>query len=170
MAVEWVDVADSTVKIGLGSVIALITTCVTLKVTHRHEFKKELIAQRRKELDVKTERYINFLSSSRMMLQKHKFASFQHDSHDYIEYIRLHEIISVTAENDVRIHAFDTFSSVDQAITMGTAERVEKKPIHDKAQEALQIFQVTVNSELRKEKESIEKSNTNLSFWKFWRW
>lgn len=170
MTVEWVDVADSAVKIGLGSVITFLATCVTLKLTHRHEFKKELIAQRKKELDVKTERYINFLSCSRMMLQKHKFAPFQHDSNDYIEYTRLHEIISVTTENDIRIAVFNAYDAVSKAISMGTAERVEKKPFHDEAQKSLQFFQVTVNSELRKEKDAIDILNKSPSFWKFWRW
>lgn len=162
--------ADSAVKIGLGSIIALLTTRVSLKLTHNHELKKEAMAQCRKELDVKAERYINYLSCARVILQKHKFAPFQHDSNDYIEFTRLHDIISVTAENEIRNDAFNSYNVVSQAIIMGTAQRDEKKPVHEAAQTALDIFQASANADLQREKDIIEQLNKNPSFWKFWLW
>ncbi|WP_418230116.1 hypothetical protein [Citrobacter freundii] len=60
MAVEWVDVADSAVKIGLGALITIIGGWVTLKLTHRHEIRKEALAQRLRDIDKKTDRYIDF--------------------------------------------------------------------------------------------------------------
>lgn len=49
MAVEWVEVADSAVKIGLGALITIAGGWITLKLTHRHEIRKEAAAQRLKD-------------------------------------------------------------------------------------------------------------------------
>ena len=46
MALEWVEVADSAVKIGLGALITIVGGWITLKLTHRHELRKEAVAQR----------------------------------------------------------------------------------------------------------------------------
>jgi hypothetical protein len=51
MAVEWVDVADSAVKIGLGALITIVGGWITLKLTHRHEIRKELAAQRLRDIE-----------------------------------------------------------------------------------------------------------------------
>ncbi len=37
MALEWVDVADSAVKIGQGALITIVGGWITLKLTHLHE-------------------------------------------------------------------------------------------------------------------------------------
>lgn len=51
MALEWVDVADSAVKIGLGALITIVGGWITLKLTHLHEIRKEAVAQRLREID-----------------------------------------------------------------------------------------------------------------------
>ena len=58
MALEWVDVADSAVKIGLGALITIVGGWITLKLTHLHEIRKEAVAQRLRDIDKKTDRYI----------------------------------------------------------------------------------------------------------------
>ncbi|MDM3210564.1 hypothetical protein OGV91_00590 [Citrobacter sp. Cf093] len=40
MALEWVDVADSAVKIGLGALITIVGGWITLKLTHLHEIRE----------------------------------------------------------------------------------------------------------------------------------
>lgn len=45
MATAWVDVADNAVKIGLGSLLTILGG-VTLKLTQKHELKKEAAVQR----------------------------------------------------------------------------------------------------------------------------
>lgn len=95
MATEWVDVADNAVKIGLGSALTILGGYLTLKLSQQHELRKEALIQRRKDFEVKVERYVNFLSCSRMMLQKYMMSSLRHDCEDYIEYTRLHETVSL---------------------------------------------------------------------------
>ncbi|WP_227503003.1 hypothetical protein [Raoultella terrigena] len=53
MAVEWEDVVDSAVKIGLGALITIVGGWITLKLTHRHEIRKEALSQRLRDIDKK---------------------------------------------------------------------------------------------------------------------
>ena len=116
MATEWVDVADNAVKIGLGSVLTILGGYLTLKLSQRHELRKEALIQQRKDFDVKAGRYIDFLSSSRMMMQKYMISPFRPDGEDYIEYTRLHETVSLMTTNHVmRQLAFDAYLAVSQA-------------------------------------------------------
>lgn len=60
MATEWVDVADNAVKIGLGALITIVGGWITLKLTLRHEIRKDVIVQRLRNIDKKTDRYIDY--------------------------------------------------------------------------------------------------------------
>ncbi|WP_273968338.1 hypothetical protein [Enterobacter cancerogenus] len=170
MATEWVNVADNAVKIGLGSALTILGGYLTLKLSQRHELRKEALIQRRKDFDVKTERYIDFLSSSRMMMQKYRLTDFRPDGDDYIELTRRHETLSLTCTtNTMRELAFDAYYAVSLACSMGTAEREEKAPVRKKAKEALDQFQGFASEELRCEKAAIEVMNKKRSFWFFGR-
>lgn len=168
MAVEWVDVADNAVKIGLGSVLTILGGYLTIKLSQRHELRKEALIQRRKDFDVKAGRYIDFLSSSRIMMQKHIIAAFRPDSEDYMEYTRRHETVALTStSNTMRELAFDAYLAVSQACTMGTANRDEKAPVRAAAEQAVSLFQAYANEELRREKAAIEVMTEKPSFWFF---
>ena len=67
MATAWVDVADNAVKIGLGSLLTLLGG-VTLKLTQKHELKKEAAVQRLKDKEIKTKRYVEFLVLSQSLM------------------------------------------------------------------------------------------------------
>lgn len=170
MATTWVDVADNAVKIGLGSALTILGGYLTLKLSQRHELRKEALIQRRKDFEVKTERYVNFLSNSRMMLQKYMLSDFKPDGDDYMELTRRHETLSLTCTNSIiRELAFDAYYAVSHACTMGTANRDEKAPVRKKAKEALDKFQVFANEELRREKAAIDVMSDKSSFCTFWK-
>ncbi|EBY8816410.1 peptidase M14, partial [Salmonella enterica subsp. enterica serovar Heidelberg] len=118
MATEWVDVADNAVKIGLGALITIVGGWITLKLTHCHEIRKDAIAQRLRDIDKKTDRYIDFLSSSQTLMQKYLYESCDPGSEDYTNYMRLHNIVSLTSSPELRIYAFDTQSKVSQFILL----------------------------------------------------
>ncbi|HCT6262721.1 hypothetical protein CI698_12940 [Klebsiella pneumoniae subsp. pneumoniae] len=67
MATAWVDVADNAVKIGLGSLLTILGG-VTLKLTQKHELKKEAAVQRLKDKEIKTKRYGEFLVLSQSLM------------------------------------------------------------------------------------------------------
>ncbi len=168
MATEWVDVADNAVKIGLGSALTILGGYLTLKLSQRHELRKEALIRRRKDFEVKTERYVNFLSSSRKMLQKYTISNFKPDGDDYMELTRQHETLSLTCSNSIiRELAFDAYYAVSHACTMGTANRDEKAPARKKAKEALDKFQGFASEELRREKAAIDVISDERTFWSF---
>ncbi|EFB7620455.1 TPA: hypothetical protein O2767_004877 [Escherichia coli] len=168
MATEWVDVADNAVKIGLGSALTILGGYLTLKLSQRYELRKEELIRRRNDFEVKTERYVNFLSSSRMMLQKYTISNFKPDGDDYMELTRQHETLSLTCSNSIiRELAFDAYYAVSHACTMGTANRDEKAPARKKAKEALDKFQGFASEELRREKAAIDVMSDKQTFWSF---
>ncbi|WP_422731142.1 peptidase M14 [Leclercia pneumoniae] len=116
MASSWMDVADNAVKIGLGSLIALISSWITLKVTQKHENKKHVAAQINKDIDEKTKRYVDFLTASQSLMQSYLFTQCNGGSDDYLHYLRLHNEISITSDDRIRKHAFKLQSAVSAFI------------------------------------------------------
>ncbi|ART09034.1 hypothetical protein K9I53_26710 [Klebsiella quasipneumoniae] len=66
MATAWVDVADNAVKIGLGSLLTILGG--DLKLTQKHELKKEAAVQGLKDKEIKTKRYVEFLVLSQSLM------------------------------------------------------------------------------------------------------
>lgn len=168
MAIGWVDVADNAVKIGLGSVIALMSSYMTLKLTQRHEINKYSADQKTKEIDRKTERYIDFLSGSQSLMQKYLYSSCSAEDDDYINYMRLHNIISITSTPEIRLLAHKTQSKVSEFI-------IVRKPNEDidlyrnEARNAVSLLQGIVSDELLREKEKIARQIQPHSWWQSWR-
>ncbi|XJC23767.1 hypothetical protein AB2F10_25950 (plasmid) [Escherichia coli] len=59
MATAWVDVADNAVKIGLGSLLTILGG-LTLKLTQKHELKKEAAVQGLKDKEIKPNDMLSF--------------------------------------------------------------------------------------------------------------
>jgi len=168
MAVEWVEVADNAVKIGLGSLITILGGWLTLRLTQQHEIKKNESEQRLKEIDKKTERYINFLSASQSLMQKYLYESCDPRSEDYAEYMRLHNIVSITSIPEIRLLAFDTQTKVSQFILI-------RKPNEDidiyrnAARNACALLQGMVSDEILQDNVSLQGGNKSHPWWMFWR-
>jgi len=168
MAVEWVEVTDNAVKIGLGSLITILGGWLTLRLTQQHEVKKNEFEQRLKEIDKKIERYIDFLSASQLLIQKYLYISCDPSSEDYTEYLRLHNIVSITSTPEIRLLAFDTQSKVSQFILV-------RKPNEDidiyrnAARNAFALFQGIVSDEILQNKASLQGGNKSHPWWLFWR-
>lgn len=168
MAVEWVEVADNAVKIGLGSLITILGGWLTLRLTHQHEIKKNEYEQRLKEIDKKTERYVDFLSISQLLMQRYLYESCDPRSEDYTEYMRLHNIVSISSTPEIRLLAFDTQAKVSQFILV-------RKPNEDidfyrnAARDACALLQGVVSEEVLQQKVSLRGANKSRPWWMFWR-
>ncbi|HDT5122354.1 TPA: peptidase M14 [Escherichia coli] len=157
MAVEWVEVADSAVKIGLGALITIIGGWITLKLTHRHEIRKEAVAQRLRDIEKKTDRYIDFLSSSQLLMQKYLYDSCDPGGEDYTDYMRLHNIVSLTSSSELRVYAFDTQEKVSQFILLRKPN--EKDVINacrDAGRNSVSVLQGVVSAELLQDKAALQ--------------
>ncbi|WP_231604179.1 peptidase M14 [Leclercia sp. J807] len=117
MALTWIDVTDNAVKIGLGSLIALASSWLTLKLSQNHENKKLVLAQINKDIEEKTKKYVDFLTTSQSLMQKYLFSQCDGSSDDYLNYLRLHNEISITSDDLIRNHAFKVQHAVSSFIT-----------------------------------------------------
>lgn len=168
MALEWVDVADSAVKIGLGALITIVGGWITLNLTHRHEIKKEAVAQGLRDMDKKTDRYIDFLSSSQLLMQKYLYVSCDPHGEDYTDYMRLHNIVSLTSSPELRVCAFDTQYKVSQFILLRKPNELEViDPCRDAARNAVSVLQGAVSAELLRDKAALQ--DKQHARWAFWR-
>lgn len=168
MAVEWVDVADSAVKIGLGALITIVGGWVTLKLTHRHEIRKEAEAQRLRDIDKKTDRYIDFLSSSQTLMQKYLYEPCDPGGEDYTNYMRSHTIVSLTSSSELRGYAFVTQVKVSQFILLRKPnEREVIDSCRDAARESVSLLQGVVSAELLQYKAAHQ--GKHHAWWAFWR-
>ncbi|EFE95291.1 hypothetical protein [Serratia odorifera] len=155
MSVEWVGVADSAVKIGLGALITIVGGWITLKLTHRHEIRKEAIVQRLLDIEKKTDRYIDFLSSSQLLMQKYLYDSCDPGGEDYTDYMRLHNIVSLTSTSELRFYAFDTQAKVSQFILLRKPSDLID-PCRDAARNSVSVLQGVVSAELLQDKATLQ--------------
>lgn len=116
MASTWIDVTDNAVKIGLGSLIALASSWLTMKLTQNHENKKQALAQINKDIEEKTKRYVDFLTASQSLMQQYLYSQCDGSSDDYLNYLRLHHEISITSDELIRTHAFKVQYAVSSFI------------------------------------------------------
>ncbi|MEL5590903.1 peptidase M14 [Serratia ureilytica] len=165
MSVEWVDVADSAVKIGLGALITIVGGWITLKLTHRHEIKKEAVAQRLRDIEKQTDRYIDFLSSSQLLMQKYLYDSCDPGGEDYTDYMRLHNIVSLTSTSKLRAYAFDTQAKVSQFILLRKSSDLSDS-YRDAARNSVSMLQGLVSAELLQDKAALQ--GKPHAWWAFW--
>lgn len=166
MALEWVDVADSAVKIGLGALITIVGGWITLKLTHLHEIRKEAVAQRLRDIDKKTDRYIDFLSSSQTLMQKYLYESCDPGGEDYTDYMRLHNIVSLTSSSELRVYAFDTQAKVSQFILLRKPSDLIDS-YRNAARDSVSMLQGVVSAELLQDKAALQ--GKQHAWWAFWR-
>ncbi|MCK7149462.1 peptidase M14 [Enterobacter roggenkampii] len=158
MASTWIDVTDNAVKIGLGSLIALASSWLTLKLAQNHENKKQVFAQINKDIEEKTKRYVDFLTTSQSLMQKYLFTQCDGRSDDYLNYLRLHNEISITSDDIIRTHAFNLQFAVSSFIISnksGDRELINK--LRDNGRSEASKFQYIAFVELEQLKTKIRE-------------
>ncbi|MFH2379568.1 peptidase M14 [Hafnia paralvei] len=153
MAVEWMDVADNAVKIGLGSLLTIFGGWMTLKLTHQNEIRKEAAVQQVRNTNKKIERYIQFLSMSQSLMQTYLFKECEGSSDDYLRYLRIHNEITITSSESIRIAAFELQHAVSKFIFQNKAGDIELiDALRDHGRDSVSKFQFLVNEELKDQK------------------
>ena len=158
MALTWIDVTDNAVKIGLGSLIALASSWLTLKLAQNHENKKQILSQINKDIEEKTKRYVDFLTASQSLMQRYLFTQCDGSSEDYLNYLRLHNEISITSEDFIRTHAFNLQHAVSSFIVYnkgGDIELINK--LRDNGRSEASKFQYIAFVELEQLKTKIRE-------------
>jgi hypothetical protein len=152
MALTFIDVLDTAVKIGLGAVISALATYIALIRNHSHEDQKEARGNFYKSQEEKKSKYVNLLSQSQELIQSHLDHACLPDSNDYKKYLRAFNEVQIISNDSVRLAAFNLMSHTKEFIffnkNLNQAE-LEKQMIVS-AGEKISIFQKVAQIEVTK--------------------
>ncbi len=118
MALTWIDVADTAIKIGLGSLITALSGIAILKKTQSHELNKDRISFELERVTERKEKYVEFLAQSQALVQKYLNASCSCQGEDYINYLRIYNEIQIISDDVIRISAYELLCSVNEFIVI----------------------------------------------------
>jgi len=157
MDLSWVNVADTAIKIGLGSLIASVSGYLILSKNQSYEEQKEKRAQFFKQQEEKKIRYIEFLSQSQGLVQSHLFASCMADTDEYKSYLHTFNEVQIISPDEVRLAAYNLLSAVNEFIVInknGLEVDLGKK-LRQSVDDRLGFFQKIAQIEVTKPYEKI---------------
>lgn len=111
-----IDVIDTAIKIGLGSVITAISGCVVLRMTQKHEIKKEAKANFYKRQEERKNKLTEFLSQSQCIVQDYLHTICNCQGEDYKSYIRAYNEVQIISSDTIRLASSNLLSSVNEFI------------------------------------------------------
>ncbi|WP_210476480.1 MULTISPECIES: peptidase M14 [Pantoea] len=120
---EWVEVADSAVKIGLTALITSVASYLVLKKNHRHEMDKESRALKQAKAEESKANYSQFLTYSLILTQKYRDVSCDAQGSDYIEFLNIYNRIQITSHNSISLGAFNLLCAVNEFIVIRKNEQ-----------------------------------------------
>ena len=124
MPLTPLDVLDTAVKIGLGSLITAISGFFILKTTHSHENKKELKNHYYKLQEERKIKYIEFSSQSQSLVQEYLNSCCNCQGNDYKKYLRTYNEVQVISQDHIRTLSFELMSAVNQFITFDHSREI----------------------------------------------
>lgn len=160
MSSSLIDVLDTSVKIGLGALIAAVTSITTLYLNRKYEEEKDLILRQQKLNDEKKIKYVEFCTLSQALLQKYMYESCSCQGDDYLSYLRCFNELQIISTDVIRKAAFNTLSSVNEFITVKYSrdEQEFMKQLKLKAGNEIALFQKVAQQEIIND---IEQSRPN---------
>ncbi|MCL1138641.1 hypothetical protein [Shewanella pneumatophori] len=118
MSLTWIELADTALKIGLGTLITAASGYLMLKRNQSHEFEKE---RRSRFYDLQAQKkkvYVEFLSKSEALVQSYLFSSHNGDSEEYKDYLMTFNEVQIMSDDDIRTAAYNARNSVSAFITL----------------------------------------------------
>lgn len=113
MAKEWIDVVDTAVKIGLGSLITGLFTYVGLKFTKKHEIKKYSIENKTRLLEESAKDILKYTSAWSYFIKSIGGLVSQLNNDDFIEIPNNITIDQLESDNKL----IDAWANRDSAIS-----------------------------------------------------
>jgi len=114
----WIEVIDSAVKIGLGAMISAVAGFFMLFRNQKHEITKDEALHQRQIAASKKALYVDFLTTSHVLVQKYRDNQCRADGEDYFSYLRLYHELEIIANDPLRICAFNLLNAVNHFITL----------------------------------------------------
>ena len=153
---DWVNVADTAVKIGLGVLISAISGIYVLKKTQEHEIEKELRANFYKRQEDKKVKYVEFTSISHKLTNDHVQLSCSFDSDDYKSFLMLYNEVAIISPRKLQLLAHKLFDRINEYIGFNKESSTEERDdlilkLRNNINKALIAFQDQANIEVTSE-------------------
>jgi hypothetical protein len=152
MDITWVNVVDTAVKIGLGSLITAISGYLILGKNQSHDDQKENKNQFFKLQEEKKSKYVAFLSQSQGLVQSHLFTSCTADTGEYKSYLHAFNEVQIISPDEIRLAAHNLLTSVNEFIVINKngLERDLGKALREAVDKNLGFFQKMAQVEVTK--------------------
>lgn len=151
MSLTYIEILDTAIKIGLGSIITAVAGFCVLKSSQANDNLKEQKNRFYKIQEQKSEIYVNFLAESHALVQTHLSSSCDCNSEEYINYLKTFSQLQITSPNEVRIAAYKVFVSVNEfIITNKNSEHDLVKTLRKSVNDNTGFFQAVAQKEVTK--------------------
>ncbi|SQH75228.1 conserved protein of unknown function [Shewanella benthica] len=117
MSLTWIELADTALKIGMGTLITAASGYLMLKRNQSHELEKE---RRARFYDLQAQKkkiYVEFLSKSDALVQSYLFSSHNGNSEEYKDYLTTFNEAQIMSDDNIRTAAYSVRDSVGFFIT-----------------------------------------------------
>ncbi|WP_145927154.1 hypothetical protein [Jeongeupia sp. USM3] len=153
MPLTWVEVADTAIKIGLGTLITAVSGYLVLRKTQQAEVLKERKNRFYKLQENKAEIYVNFLSQSHSLVQAYLLSSCTCNTDEYKSYLKTFSELQIKSPNEIRSSAHSLLGAVNEFISINkNGIEVElSKRLRSAVNEKAGQFQCAAQLELAKE-------------------
>ena len=138
MKLTELEVIDSAVKIGLGALIAALSSYFTLRLNQSFEERKRTEEQLYRNQAERKLHYVEFAVKSHTLLQEYAYISCDPSGSDYKEYLTSFNSIQILAPDSVREVMGETFNAVTAFIICNKDHSIAGNPskelldLHDK--------------------------------------
>jgi hypothetical protein len=139
---DWVNVADTSIKIGLGALISAISGYLVLRKTHEHEEQKEIRANFYKRQEDKKLKYIEFSSTAYSLVYHHVFTKSDFETDEYKSFLRCFNEVSIISTEELQASSSILFDTINQYIGM------DKSHTSDTREELILKLRENVNTAL----------------------
>lgn len=116
MELTWIEVADSAIKIGLGSIITAVSGYLVLTKTRSSEVDAERRNSFYRLQEEKKSKYVEFLSQSQGLVQSYLTTNCYCDTEEYKRYLRAFNEAQIISSDEIRMAAYNLHAAVDQFI------------------------------------------------------
>lgn len=156
MPITLIEVLDTSIKIGLGSLITAVSGYFVLKKTYSNERYRDKINRYYISQEERKSKYIEFIYQSQSITQKYIDSSCSCQGADYTDYLRIFSEVQIISANHMRAAAYKVYFAVAEFIVFNSLNDHElslkmRKGVNDAVGEFFAIAQVDVNQKFKSE-------------------
>ena len=137
MSLMWVDVVDTTIKIGFGSIVTAFYGYFSLKKSHDNESYKEEKSRLYELQNIRKYKYVEFMSKAQLLVQTYMYTNCSCDTEDYTSYLSVYSEILIISDREVSLaassyhQAVNQFISHDHAGTSSESKKLYRNNVND---------------------------------------